>query len=253
MNTDRVSWLNLHKYIPWRQVRAIIYRKLNKYDYMLCKKAHFPKYKPQLTLGFSQYCARHDYINLINWSKRINLRWNSDCDEIAAFNGSTQVVQWILKKSRPNLERLARHAARGGHIHLLYLIKPLNHTEVVLGAIEGNQLRTLKWVDKSYYTQLIIFHVIRQSYMPIVEYLAPHLPWNLAWNTLLIEGSLELLHWANRKGVFATVNREEALHLVLSTQEAERVQFVLQDLQAHWTEETRERCLGIPELVHLLE
>jgi hypothetical protein len=89
--------------------------------------------------------------------------------------------------------------------------------------------------------------------MPIVEYLAPHLPWELAWNTLLIDGSLELLQWANKRGIFSTVNRDEALHLVLATQNAKRVQFVLQDLQAHWTEETRERCLGIPELIHLLE
>jgi ribonucleotide reductase beta subunit family protein with ferritin-like domain len=75
----------------------------------------------------------------------------------------------------------------------------------------------------------------------------------LAWNTILIDGSIELLHWANKREIFATINRDEALHLALATEEAERVQFVLHDLQAQWTEETRERCLGIPELVHLLE
>lgn len=233
---NRVS---LNRIIPWRQVRGMVYRKLNKYDLIIYKKAHFPKYRPKLTLGFSKYCAENNYIDLIHWSRRIGLRWNPECEDIAAFNGSTQVVQWILHKNRPDINRLTNHAARGGHIHLLHLIKPLNMVEVVRGAIDGDQLSVLKWVDRSHYTALMVFNVIRRSYMPIVEYLAPHLPWELAWNTLLVEGSLEMLHWANRRGVFATINREEALHLALSTRDAERVQFVIQDLQAEWTDATR--------------
>ena len=106
---NRVS---LNRIIPWRQVRAMVYRKLNKYDLIIYKKAHFPKYRPKLTLGFSKYCAENNYIDLIHWSRRIGLRWNPECEDIAAFNGSTQVVQWILQKNRPDINRLTNHAAR---------------------------------------------------------------------------------------------------------------------------------------------
>ncbi len=64
----RVSWLNLHLFIPQRDVRKLIYRLLSKADRILVSIAHMSTIPFQHEARITKECAKYGYIDLLKWA-----------------------------------------------------------------------------------------------------------------------------------------------------------------------------------------
>jgi len=122
----RASWLNLHLWIPQRDVRKIIYGLLNKYDRIMVECAHLSHLKIQKMAGhkIAKQCAKRGYLSLFKWVVgRSGCKVTDGHFLIAVENGQTSVVEYILIVRKPHLQSYyCEVAARCGHLSVLKLL-----------------------------------------------------------------------------------------------------------------------------------
>jgi hypothetical protein len=153
MNPKRVTWLNLHHLIPQRDIRKLIYARLNNYDREVIECAHFRKKRPTITRSFVYYCAKSGYLGLLIWLRRLKcdpwskvffkaakqghlhiIQWGhsfgynanvqSDICSIAATEGHLQLLRWVFMKDYAwDYKYICTQACRGGHINVLKWLK----------------------------------------------------------------------------------------------------------------------------------
>jgi hypothetical protein len=146
-----VSWLNLHLYIPQRDVRKIIYSMLNKGDRIAVQFAHTNTMTSPQSYDFANHCAKYGYIELFEWARE------NGCGPIygmtgiiAARHGRLEVLQWLTSIGKPYSDiPVTANAAENGHLHVLKWL----HTQIsgpylrhiCYYAAKGGHLNVIEW------------------------------------------------------------------------------------------------------------
>lgn len=144
----RVSLLNLHLYLP-KDVRKIIYAKLEENDIRLILNAHGSKKEPIPTLILSYHCARNGYLKLMKWVVARGFKWNVETCTCAAENGRLELLIWLHANNCPSSKMDVRYAAKNGHLEVMIWL----HENVCRWdertyayAAKGGQLEILKYL-----------------------------------------------------------------------------------------------------------
>ncbi len=118
----RVSWLNLHVWIPQRDVRKLIYAKLTYYDMYVVQHAHLStvtqmKHNPN---AFTTYCAEHGYLTLLKWAIATGFKLRKGWDGATAVrSGHLPVLRWLHEQSYTFDGYTCYAAAHYGHLEIL--------------------------------------------------------------------------------------------------------------------------------------
>lgn len=211
---SRVSWLNLHKWIPQRDVRKKIYALLSPLDRNMIRFAHNSK--------------RGGGVNMCK----------NMCE--AAENGYCEVIEWLLtadKSSRCFDETVCAAAAKGGQLETLKYLRSLGFElddSVPCNAAKEGHLHVLKWIlnqDESFARHAFMHFAAQNGYLDMFKYLYHEvglipvendmriaalagnfhivdflLDCGYVWNTWMSHrisaaGNVAALKWAKEKGV----------------------------------------------------
>jgi len=136
-----MSWLNLKSLLPVKDLRKLLFAKLEPWDKLMVKLAHCPTTLPApnqdtevvsrvfATLEFQHWCVAHGYIALLEYIKPHVVRCvpvdskdvNLSCT--AAESGHVHVLHWLGVNGCFMGRVLYSCAARGGHVHVLQWLK----------------------------------------------------------------------------------------------------------------------------------
>ena len=130
---NKVSLINLHTRLP-KDVRKLIYAKLDKYDIELVLRAHGSK-RPILTVKFSHYCAKNGYLDLLIWAISNGCQQDAYTCTLAAAGGHLEVLIWLHDNGCPCESRIYKRAAFNGHLEVLKWLYdngcPINKSECI--------------------------------------------------------------------------------------------------------------------------
>ena len=76
MSAGGPSWLNLGVHGLYRDVRKLIYSKLDAFDLALVEQAHMSSRKVKLDTVFARECASRGYLGLLQWAREQGCPWN---------------------------------------------------------------------------------------------------------------------------------------------------------------------------------
>lgn len=96
-----VSWLNLHLFIPIKDLRKLIYSMLNEHDMLVVQEAHGIDRKDLLSETFSEYCASGGYLELLKWARGNKCPWDGHTCSIAARRGHLNLLRWACQNECP--------------------------------------------------------------------------------------------------------------------------------------------------------
>jgi hypothetical protein len=117
---NRVSWFNLHHFIPIRDVRKLIYTKLDGGDRIAVSMAHNSTIVFDSSTVFSCHCAKHGYIELLQWARTRGCQWDELTIRIAAQYGRYELFTWMYMEKCPvDLNQTINAAVCGGHIRII--------------------------------------------------------------------------------------------------------------------------------------
>ena len=143
--TVSVSWLNLHQWIPQRDIRKLIYRLLDSVDWQIVQFAHTGK--GLKTDRFMGDCAWRGYFDLIKWGLTQKLKIDSRVSHRAAKSGNLEILQW-LEDGGHNTKCLCAISATYGQLKVLKWCRrnhyPWDHWTCLYAAKYGH-LSVLQW------------------------------------------------------------------------------------------------------------
>ena len=113
--------LRLHRWIPDRNVRSMVWRYLNKHDREVLRCVHNGARRPRWTNGFSEHCARAGYSKLMRWSveEGLSLEGDSVLCAAAAKSGAIEILKYAHALGAPWDEWTCASASIGGHLEVL--------------------------------------------------------------------------------------------------------------------------------------
>ena len=181
------SWLMLHV----KDVKRLIYKKLNVYDIMMIKMAHRNLYTCSIIYypGFANHCAMHGYYTLYQWALKHwenfgfnhiteyfiahahahNITWDVDHDydgwhpnicNMAADFGHVAVLQWAASNGYVCDKETCIRATMHGHINILEWMRVHKYKlydNIFYHAAAKGHLNVLQWVFKHYTGGLSLF------------------------------------------------------------------------------------------------
>ena len=140
----RVSWLNLHLWIPQRDVRKLIYGLLNKCDRAMVECAHFSQ-KP-IDKGLPKVCVKYGYMSLLKWAVDHNGCIFGD----VAIGKAVKYNRIELIPSTVNNGYYCTVAARHGHLKMLQLLDKrgckINPQVIGVAAALNGHVHILDWI-----------------------------------------------------------------------------------------------------------
>ena len=150
----RVSWLNLHLYIPQRDVRKIIYALLSKCDRIIVQCAH----SSSLTLtdkvckDMLKNCAANGYLELFCWIEdqtncTIRVTYMYD----AVHGGHKDMVEYIISSRQIVLKSFYTHlASKSGYLDVLQLLYDRGcdwfENDIAYNAAINGHIHILNWL-----------------------------------------------------------------------------------------------------------
>lgn len=200
----KASWLNLHEYIPQRDIRKKIYSLLGPADKFVVKCAHATARKPKFNLAFAVHCAGEGHVSLLQWAFNNNFYPSESVYEAAVMKGRLNVLQWIdTLPYRKLLVSVCDLAAYYGHLHIVqwaYLSGGFPRINACVIAAEQGHLHVLKWLREN------------------------GCPWDEAiCGAAAFGGQLETLKWARANGCPWNVN---VLHYAMGRGKYEIVEWI---------------------------
>jgi len=144
--TVSVSWLNLHQWIPQRDIRKMIYKLLDWNDRRIVEYAHTNKLSllnnihqldcaqhGYLSMLQWMYCdlhfpineavyifaAQYGHLNVIKWARSIKCPWDQWTTLFAARYGHLELLDWLYENGCPLGPSICDSAAIGGHLHIM--------------------------------------------------------------------------------------------------------------------------------------
>ena len=140
------SFLNLHQVLPVKDLRKLLYAKLDPYDRFLVMVAHgHPVGSLYDSFDFQMWCAQHGYLSLMPVS--IPTSHIARIVEHAVINGQTNIVHQF----RYSLTRCMSHvAAWAGQLEILQMMKNSTVGMYIDGclcvAASRGHLHVLRWL-----------------------------------------------------------------------------------------------------------
>jgi hypothetical protein len=146
----RVSWLNLHLWIPQKDVRKLIYSLLDSVDWKMVASAHNSTLRVWLNEAEMQICAFRGYLSLF----QLAFPWISGPEyiyEYAALGGHLNIIKWAKWRRIGEMDsNTCTNAVRGGHFDLLKHVRTQYGCEwdvfTSAAAAESGQLEIFKWL-----------------------------------------------------------------------------------------------------------
>lgn len=161
--------LNLGDWIPQKDVRKIIWNKLNRLDKLMVWSAHgVHTYMKRDLNPYVRECVQHGYLDLtlffLTEKKHAVKHFILD----GAYYGHLHMIEWILvnfpEEFHSHSIDISRNAASGGHVKILEFVekqgKPLCKYLCSIAA-RSNHTNVIKWgIERGYdfYPILIITH-----------------------------------------------------------------------------------------------
>jgi hypothetical protein len=115
------SLLNLHLYVPWRDVRRMIYACMSVVDKKMIRMAHDHR-KEQRVVEDKDLCwqiAWEGRLELLVWAREKGCSWNAETCHRAAWAGHLRILTWARANGCPWDERTCCDAAFAGHFEVL--------------------------------------------------------------------------------------------------------------------------------------
>jgi hypothetical protein len=151
----RVSWLNLHHWIPQRDVRKLIYKKLDFLDRFMTEWAH-SGHRSLFGICFAEACAKRGYLQLLQWARNNKYSYYQDRNMClyAGEHGHLHVMEWLRTPEGGNWSWDCVDwilLPRKGHLHVLKALHAngINFTTehtCMLAAAFGGHLEVLQWL-----------------------------------------------------------------------------------------------------------
>ena len=113
------TWLNLGVHGLYRDVRKLIYTKLDAFDRALVEAAHMSNRTVTLDEAFARKCAKRGHLGLLQWARANGCRWNARTCANAAAGGHLHVLQWARESGCPWGSWTCTKAAENGHLEVL--------------------------------------------------------------------------------------------------------------------------------------
>jgi hypothetical protein len=113
------SWLNLAQLGLYRDLRKLVYKKLEPFDWVMAEAAHL--HKPvKLDNDFARCCARRGHLALLQWARENGCSPFNELVCVAAGEGGhLHVLQWLREQGCPWNKGTCNKAAGGGHFEVL--------------------------------------------------------------------------------------------------------------------------------------
>lgn len=150
MNKGRVSWFNLHVWIPQKDIRKLIYAKLDYDDRTVVECAHNLHKEPTLNFAFSSFhCAHNGYINLLKWAIVKDCPIDKFTFAFAALGRQLEMLKYLHVIECPCDARTCNFAAENGDLHMLQCLRNWNcpwNEETCRNAAKNGHLSVLKWL-----------------------------------------------------------------------------------------------------------
>lgn len=147
---SKKSWLNLHNLCLVKDLRKLIYSKLNQNDKFMVEYAH-GIYKSFENLSFD-LCIQNNHFQLLQWICKESSLWKREIPLIAAKYGQIEIFEWAINistKLKHNLGvAICAAAAEGGQLEMLKYLRakeyPWNEY-VCVNAARNGHLNVLDW------------------------------------------------------------------------------------------------------------
>lgn len=117
----KVSALNLHLNVPWKDVRRMIMRKLNNVDILMVRIAHNSKLTGTLSRRY-ELCyiiAKYGHLELLKWARANSCPWDERTCSSAAGGGHLDILEWAHANGCPWNSSTYACAALNGHLAVL--------------------------------------------------------------------------------------------------------------------------------------
>jgi len=175
---SQVSWLGLHRWIPQRDVRKLIYRMCTIHERLVVEHAHGVKHRAPRA-SFLYHAACHGYLDLIKWAQcagrmigvdfgeqaaahghlhvlkhaiatRVTLKTNHFVQYAAAVGGRLHILQWLHSEKVPLACSLGTWAAGHGHLHVLqWVVEVVGcaiSSSAIVDASRNGHRHVLEWI-----------------------------------------------------------------------------------------------------------
>jgi SAM-dependent methyltransferase len=203
----QVSWLHLHALGLYRDLRKLIYIRLNKFDFAVVEAAHFSSRPVKLDEAFARLCAEQGHLTLLKWARENRCPWNEWTCALAAENGHVQVLQWARENGCPWNGSTCSSAARGGHLCELQWARenrcPWSEETCARAAANGH-LHVLQWARENGcpWDKQTCAWAAFNGHLEVLQWARENgCSWN--WQTCAwaaISGHLQVLQWARENG-----------------------------------------------------
>jgi hypothetical protein len=147
---ERVSLLNLGSQIPIKDLRKLVYAKLNYADKELVKLAHDSTASVDQvfkSVRFQNACAQFGYLPILKYNAK-HLHRGVSLSQHAALGGQLHVLEWLRFYGYAFNTNTCANAARAGHLHVLKWMRDNNcpwYELVGHTAAYGGHLDVLRW------------------------------------------------------------------------------------------------------------
>ena len=121
----KVSPLNLHRVIPVRDVRKLIWKYIGSQDRQVVQVTQNSNKKPNLELSFSYYCVKNGHLSLLKWAREngsvgiSGCYWNEWTCAGAAAYGHLEVLKWARENGCDWNSDTCSFAAWNDHLEVL--------------------------------------------------------------------------------------------------------------------------------------
>jgi len=200
--------------LPNRDLRQLLYAKLDHWDRELVKLAHGPSIlddRPRFTrvfedVRFQRWCARRGYIALLEHITHWPSKDTRELYRYAAIGGNVNVLQWLKDKGTPFPDRdslACTEAAGGGHLSALKWL--LENGSYCLGkfvfkaAARNGHLHVLQWLVANGYMmpRYIGLDAAAGGHLCVLQWLHTNDEMNYcACPNAAEHGHLHILQWA---------------------------------------------------------
>ena len=144
---NTVSLVDLHRYLP-KDIRKLIYAKLDKYDIDLILNAHGSK-KPIPDIELSSHCAENGHLVVLKYLHDNGCPSSVNACALASYNGHLEVLKYLHANGCRWTTNACTYAARNGHLELLIWLHvngcPWDESAFALAAQKGH-LEVLIWM-----------------------------------------------------------------------------------------------------------
>lgn len=211
--------LRLDRWIPVRDVRRLIWCRLNAHDRELVRCAHNSKHAPHFAdrTGAYHYWTSRGYIDLLEWMPMCYEWLHMACSIVAAQHNQVAVLEWLHNGNYCIDETSTLAAVQRGRLEAFCLLFYTYHvgagSSLLAAAIQAGSIPILEHIlvhglDYTFSVKSVIKIAVWYECISVLEWLYQRTESIRAFMTekrvcclAIRAGHLSVLHWARRAGI----------------------------------------------------